>query len=114
MGKLRGCTGRAQGPRNKGAAWCWVGVGILGIQGLPVEVLIKILSAEKGTGHEQQVWPSECRPVARAIRPGEERLDFVTTALSEDKKPLWIKCEGLAQRPQKGDNKRRTVHFSWI
>lgn len=33
---------------------------------------------------------------------------------SEDKKPLWIKGEGLAQRPQKGDNKRRTVHFSWI
>lgn len=71
VGKLRGCMGRAQGPRNKGAAWCWVGEGILGIQGLPVEVFIKILSAEKGPGHEQQVRPSECRPVARAVCPGQ-------------------------------------------
>ena len=112
MGKLRGCTGRDQGPRNKGAAWCWVGGGILGIQRMP-EVLIKTLSAEKGTHHEQQVWPSECRPMARSDCPGEERSDLVTVALSEDRKPPWIKWEGLAQRPQEGDNKRRTVPFSW-
>lgn len=113
-GQAQGLHGEGPGPQEQGC--CMVlgrRGGILGIQRMPVEVLIKTLSAEKGTHHEQQVWPSECRPMARADCPGEERPDLVTVALSEDRKPLWIKWEGLAQRPQEGDNKRRTVHFSW-
>lgn len=115
VGKLQGLHGEGPGPQEQRCCMMLGRRGDPGDPGLPVEVFIKISQLKRALAHEQQVRPSECRPVARAVCPGQSCMPDHgwggaarprhSSSLPGMGSPLWIKWEGACSEAPEGDNK---------